>query len=236
MKGALFAVALVACGGTGPQPPSPPPTASSARVPAETPAVATALASAGVAIGEARALVLLVPLGDVSTETVEATADALRRHVAIDVEIGARLALPVIARTPIAGRWSAPALVDALSKIPRGRAVRTMGIAAVDIVIRKGPHPHWGILGLASGPACVLSTHRMKRAWESGGAPESLVEERLWKIAVHELGHTLGLPHCPRPQCVMEDAHGTVATVDREVDLCDACRARITRVLADLAR
>ena len=46
----------------------------------------------------------------------------------------------------------------------------------------------------------------------AGGASEALVRERLWKVAIHELGHTLGLPHCPNNGCLMQDAHGTVKT------------------------
>jgi archaemetzincin len=47
------------------------------------------------------------------------------------------------------------------------------------------------------------------------------------KVAVHEIGHTLGLPHCPTTGCLMEDAGGKVATVDGEFDLCERCRARL---------
>jgi archaemetzincin len=45
---------------------------------------------------------------------------------------------------------------------------------------------------------------------------------------MHEIGHTLGLPHCPVKGCLMEDAEGAVATTDGEHDLCPACRARLT--------
>ena len=57
------------------------------------------------------------------------------------------------------------------------------------------------------------------------------MRERLWKISIHELGHTFGLPHCPNKGCLMQDAHGTVKTVDEESELCGDCRARFTDVL-----
>ena len=103
-----------------------------------------------------------------------------------------------------------------------------MGVTDVDIVARKGNNDNWGVLGLGAvdGRCSVLSTFRMQRRWENGGASDEVVKDRLWKTAVHELGHTLGLSHCPTRGCIMEDAHGTVKTTDRETDLCDDCRKR----------
>ena len=52
-------------------------------------------------------------------------------------------------------------------------------------------------------------------------------EARVLKEAVHELGHTLGLAHCPHPKCVMHFSN-TVADTDRKgTDYCAACQARL---------
>src|SRR5204863_9189801 len=105
-----------------------------------------------------------------------------------------------------------------------------MSLTDVDIVAKKGTNDNWGVLGLGNvdGRCSVLSTFRMRRTWENGGAPDHVVRERPWKTAVHELGHTLGLPHCPYSGCIMEDAHGTVKTTDREVALCPDCARRFS--------
>jgi archaemetzincin len=75
----------------------------------------------------------------------------------------------------------------------------------------------------------------MKRKWENGGASDALVRERLWKTTIHELGHTLGLEHCPNVGCVMEDGKGTVKTTDREKELCPSCAAKYAEAIRRLA-
>lgn len=82
----------------------------------------------------------------------------------------------------------------------------------------------WGIMGLGfcPGKSCVVSTFRLKHK------SKVLLLERLKKVAVHEFGHNLGLPHCQNKRCVMTDAVESIATIDREsLSLCDDCKNNI---------
>jgi archaemetzincin len=101
-------------------------------------------------------------------------------------------------------------------------------LTAVDISTTKGSIFDWGILGLATldGRVGVLSSFRCGRGTKT--ANQALV--RFGKTAVHELGHTLGLDHCPVTSCLMEDGKGTVFTTDREYDLCPNCRRRLESI------
>lgn len=85
-------------------------------------------------------------------------------------------------------------------------------------------YANWGIFGLGETPGrcCVISIARL-RAGEA-----ALLRERAIKVSLHEVGHTMGLPHCPNTACLMTGAAGKLSTVDRtERKLCAGCRAKL---------
>ena len=168
------------------------------------------------------------PLGkalpDVSVALVE---QALRAFYGFEVKRLPRVALPPSAYYRPRHRYRAEKLLPFLEEQRPADGYRILGLTGVDISTTKGKYADWGILGLATldGGACVLSSFRCKR--KAKGKAHARI--RLAKVAVHEIGHTLGLPHCPTVGCLMEDAQGTVLTTDREYTLCPRCRQRLAR-------
>lgn len=110
-----------------------------------------------------------------------------------------------------------------------------MGLTAFDISttkrdangeILKPTHKYtdWGIFGLGfvSGPSCVVSSYRLNTG------TKNLFYSRIKKVAIHELGHNLGLPHCKNKNCVMTNAVERISTIDNEgIDLCSDCKRKI---------
>jgi archaemetzincin len=138
---------------------------------------------------------------------------------------GQRFAMPKSAYYAPRQRHRAEKLLDYLDELAPKSMARIVGITASDISTTKGSTYDFGILGLATidGRACVLSSFRCAR----GTRTREQALHRFGKVAVHEIGHTLGLRHCPNVGCLMEDAKGSVFTTDREYDLCADCRKQL---------
>ena len=180
-------------------------------------------ARAAAAKPEIRSAIYLQPLGTALPATDVALAkDAIATFVGREVRVLAPVALPASAFYPPRGRYRAEKLLEFLRGLLPDDGLRIQGMTAADISTTNGRFADWGILGLGDlpGPACVISSFRCKKT----ARDPAHARERLAKVAVHELGHTLGLAHCPTRGCLMEDAGGLVATCDREHDFCGRCR------------
>ena len=133
--------------------------------------------------------------------------------------------VPQSAYYPPRSRYRAEKLLDTLTEQTPEDAQVVVGLTTVDISTTKGEYEDWGILGLAtiSGRQCVISRFRAAR----GAQNAEHTRQRLAKVVVHEIGHTLGLSHCPTFSCLMEDGKGSVLTTDHELDFCASCRSAV---------
>ncbi|PKN56438.1 MAG: hypothetical protein CVU56_16180 [Deltaproteobacteria bacterium HGW-Deltaproteobacteria-14] len=77
------------------------------------------------------------------------------------------------------------------------------------------------------GTVAVASTFRLREPWAAGGATSAVLEARLVKTALHELGHTFGLRHCLHPRCVMTSAAGLEMLDEKVPAFCLACQGQL---------
>ncbi len=175
---------------------------------------------------EKKPAVAIQPLGRVNPALVETVRRGILSLYNVEVTVLPGGKLPSFAWYPPRQRYRAEKLLRYLEDINKGRYAKIIGFTAVDISTTKGEIKDWGIFGLGSmgGEACVVSTFRLGR----GQAPRQLFLQRLVKVVNHELGHAYGLDHCLVRGCIMEDAKGTIRTVDRETGrFCDRCRRKL---------
>jgi archaemetzincin len=174
--------------------------------------------------------ILLLPLGDVDRGLIQDLCPMLEETFATRVEVqpypldlvqffdGERLQynstkiLYHIATNHVAARTRKQDL----------GSTKILGIASLDLFIPVLTY----VFGEAElgGGVSVISYHRLSP--ERYGLPRNrpLLLERTWKEAVHELGHSCGLIHCPVQLCVMHSS-SYVEDIDlKGGHFCASCR------------
>lgn len=161
-----------------------------------------------------RAKVILIPLRSFPDDLLDAVEEALRSELDVEVERHATVELPDEAWYAPRKRYRAEKLLDFLETYEQGPDVKILGLTEVDISTSSDPYPDWGIFGLGRmpGSAAVVSSYRLKRKPRD----REHVRFRVSTVAVHEVGHTFGLPHCDEKsvECVMLDAEGGIENTD----------------------
>ena len=115
-------------------------------------------------------------------------------------------------------------ILEKLAEAAPPLSVKVIGIATVDLFIPILTH----VYGEAQlgGKACIISTYRLRENPHPGKTRVSL-KERAVKEAIHELGHTFKLKHCPEHTCIMHYCR-SIADVDRKTaGFCRHCRVMI---------
>ena len=183
-------------------------------------------------------LIAIQPFGTVDVDQVDSVQSGIHEMYDKRVVILPKVDLPQMAYTEIRyPRYRADSLVEWLSQNRPDSVDIIFGLTDQDISItkyKKGTReikePEWqykdfGIFGLGrvSGHACVVSSNRLHKNVSS-----KTFYKRLQRISCHEIGHVLGLRHCPEPQCLMNDANEKISTVDNSTgELCEKCQNKI---------
>jgi len=160
----------------------------------------------------------LQPFNGIPKSNVTFVHDELQK-IYPHIEVNESIALPEAAYYKERNRYRADSLIKFLGTItPKGHV--TIGLTDKDISHTKGKIQDYGIMGLGyqPGSSCVVSTFRLSKA--------NLLEQ-FFKLSIHELGHTQGLPHCSVKTCLMRDAKGK-NHIDEITGFCSNCKKHLS--------
>jgi archaemetzincin len=165
--------------------------------------------------------IFIFPFTGTDSLIVMQVKKGLQSYLNATIIISTGKPLPAFAFYKPRNRYIADSLLVFLTRVSPDKNEKIIGITPKDISTRKGDIENWGILGLGDcpGPSCVISSFRAGRQ----KVKPVVFAQRMIVLALHELGHTYGLQHCPDASCIMKDAEGKM-NLDKGNSYCKKCR------------
>jgi len=167
-------------------------------------------------------MIVLIPIGNVEKAILEALLRPLAEVFGQRTQIGDSIALPQKSWNRHRGQYLAPMLLAKLP--PPSLGDRVLGVVDVDI-FAPGLNFVFGEADIARRRA-LISLTRLRQEFYGLSRDENLFQERALKEAVHELGHTYGLKHCPNSACVMHFSNSLHDTDLKSWNFCPICQKK----------
>lgn len=119
------------------------------------------------------------------------------------------------------GQYDTRSLISHLLKQPAASG-KLLGVTDVDLFVPVLTF----VFGEAQmgGRAAVVSSHRLAPEKYGLQPNKSLLEERLFKEAIHETGHAYGLVHCSDSRCVMASSQAVEGIDLKTSRFCATCQ------------
>ena len=165
--------------------------------------------------------IVISPIGDVTPDLLDPIRDEVKRIYGYPTEVLALLDDPEFAFHPNRNQYHSTPVLEQLALNAPADALKVLALVEVDLFIPILTH----VYGEAQlgGKACMVSTIRLTEGHRSLDTQEPYLS-RIIKEAIHELGHTFKLRHCPQHTCLMHYCRNE-GDVDRKSDqLCRYCK------------
>lgn len=164
-------------------------------------------------------LVTIYRYGDFPLQTAQALCAELKKTFPEVVISDVALTLPSEHYLKERNRYKGGGLLQDLKKHKHGDAV--IGLTNEIIYQANEISPTFGIMGLSpmGTYTCVVSSKIPRN-----GQTHTL--DNFVKLALHELGHAYGLPHCPDQHCYMVDAEHKMK-FPQTTGFCENCQSKL---------
>ena len=165
--------------------------------------------------------IFISPIGDLDlsligkvSKMISQTFPYLTESISLLQDIG-------FALDPVRNQYYSTMILEKLAILAPRQTIKLLAICEVDLFIPILTH----VYGEAQlgGKACIISTHRLNDDLPPISA-KKVYYQRVIKEAIHELGHTFKLRHCPDKSCSMHYCR-TIKDVDnKSAQFCRYCK------------
>ena len=171
--------------------------------------------------------ITLKPIGDIDKGLLDELKDKLAQTFGCQVDISIENINLKKAFDSERRQYMATKILSQLKKRGAAKEDKVLGIVDVDLYA-QGLNFIFGQADTAAGTA-IISLYQLRQEYYGMLPNEALFRERAAKEAVHELGHTFGLDHCPNEKCVMHFSNSLADTDWKQAAFCSLCRPKLIK-------
>ncbi len=166
--------------------------------------------------------ILVVPIGELEQDILQGISNSVEQIFALKIELGDRVSVPHKSFSPGRRQYHSGTILKELRHLRRKGIDRILGVIDVDLYVPR--------LNFVFGEAdvfrgvTVISLTRLRQEFYGLRPDRKLFHERAVKEAIHELGHTYGIGHCPGPECIMHFSNSLEDTDLKGPGFCENCK------------
>lgn len=168
----------------------------------------------------------LFPFGTIDKKLLEKLGKNLEKKFGLPTKIVSPIPVPDYTYSKMRKQYDGSKILQELNRMDFLDAEKILGICQVDLFAEDLNF----IFGQAEAPGnvCLISLFRLdpkfyyKRPNLVANSQE-IFYQRILKEAIHELGHTYGLSHCPDSKCVMHFSNTLSDTDTKQENFCQKC-------------
>nr|HID12285.1 hypothetical protein [Anaerolineae bacterium] len=169
--------------------------------------------------------ILLVPIGPVRPDLLSGLIRPLSATFGLPCRVVASIPIPQAAYDRRRGQYLGQGMLAALARLDIPNDERVLGVIDADCYA-PGLNFIFGQARLHERD-CFIALPRLRQSFYGLPDDENLFRQRVLKEAVHELGHTYGLGHCPNPHCVMHFSNSLHDTDVKDAEFCPRCQMQM---------
>lgn len=132
---------------------------------------------------------------------------------------------PVYAYDPVRHQCYSTKILKQLLKEVKSDVLKIIGITDVDLCTPVLSY----VFGEAqlNGKVAVISLKRLRPEFYGLEKDLNILQQRLIKEVIHELGHTFELVHCPQKYCVMHLSTSIIKVDEKDETFCPVCYEKL---------
>ncbi len=169
----------------------------------------------------------IIPIGEVEESLLLFLGQSLFQTFNIQTRIHRRFFDLSHSYDPERNQYNSNHLLLELINGTPPETVKILGVTELDLFI-----PIFTFLfgeAQLNGIGAVVSTHRLHNQFYGIPGNRELLQNRLLKEGVHELGHTFGLTHCFALNCVMKSSTYVEDIDQKSARFCRSCEQQVLR-------